>query len=101
MRQFSDIDEVAVIPVKNRVRGEEVKALITLRPGRDATAFDYARLHAHCAEHVASFKIPRYIEIVTAFDHTPSEKIKKNELVAGNWDYTIPGTVETGNDKQT
>ena len=30
------------------------------------------------------------------------EKIKKNELVAcnslsGNWDYTIPGAVETGN----
>mgnify|MGYP000879428918 CR=1 FL=1 len=99
MRQFRQIEEIAVIPVKHRVRGEEVKAFITLDPKVSVATFDYAALHAHCTEHLASFKIPRYIEIIEAFDHTPSAKIKKNDLIAsnslkGDWDYTTNARVE-------
>jgi acyl-CoA synthetase (AMP-forming)/AMP-acid ligase II len=98
-RQFPGIEEVAVIPVKHRLRGEEVKAFITLHPKASVAGFDYVALHAHCTEHLALFKIPRYVEIIEAFDHTPSAKIKKNDLItnnrlAGNWDYTIGAPVE-------
>jgi crotonobetaine/carnitine-CoA ligase len=99
MRQFSAIEEVAVIPVKHKVRGEEVKTFITLHPKASVASFDYAALHAHCTERLTSFKIPRYFEIIKAFDHTPSAKIKKNGLITNNsleenWDYTIGAPVE-------
>ncbi|MBT7648641.1 MAG: acyl--CoA ligase [Rhodospirillaceae bacterium] len=59
MRQFPSIEEVAVIPVKHRIRGEEVKAFITLHPKVTEATFDYRALHDHCSQHLASFKMPR------------------------------------------
>ena len=93
MRQFS------AIPVKHKVRGEGVKTFIAPHPRASVASFDYAALHAHCTERLTSLKIPRYIEIIEAFDHTPSAKIKKNGLITNNsldenWDYTIGAPVE-------
>jgi len=94
IREYPAVDDVAVIPVKHRVRGEEVKAFISLRHGGVAETFDYSAFHAHCARHLASFKIPRYVEIVADFERTPSEKIKKADLreantLEGDWDYEV------------
>ena len=96
--QFPGIDEVAVIPVPHKLRGEEVKAIVTLRDGVRREEFDYDALQRHCETHLATFKIPRYVEITDSFDHTPSEKIIKTDLtksntLAGNWDYTIGGHI--------
>ena len=97
--QFPGIDEVAVIPVPHALRGEEVKAILTLRDGAAPDRFDYEGLHRHCEAHLAPFKIPRYVAITDAFDHTPSQKIIKTALIkddtlTGNWDYTIDAPVE-------
>ena len=97
--QFAGIDEVAVIPVPHALRGEEVKAILTLRDGAAPDRFDYEGLHRHCEAHLAPFKIPRYVEITDAFDHTPSQKIIKTPLIKdntliGNWDYTIGTAVK-------
>ena len=77
---------VAVVPVPDEDRGEEVKAFVQLRPGhvpgRD-TAVDVVD---HAAHRLARFKVPRFVEFVDEFPMTPSERIAKHELLAGAGD---------------
>jgi acyl-CoA synthetase (AMP-forming)/AMP-acid ligase II len=72
-----DVTEVAVVPVPDPARDEEVKAIIVLRPGSPATAqdiIDWAR------QRLAPFKVPRYIEFRAGLPHTGSGKIAKSDL---------------------
>jgi crotonobetaine/carnitine-CoA ligase len=46
-------------------------------------------LIAWCTERLAPFQVPRYIAFVTDLPHTPTERIRKNELArdpSGAWD---------------
>jgi acyl-coenzyme A synthetase/AMP-(fatty) acid ligase len=54
-----EVTEAAAVPVPDAARGEEVKAVLVLRPGSEVTAqdvVDWAR------QRLATFKVPRYIE---------------------------------------
>ena len=71
------IAESAVIPVPDRVRNEEIKAFIILKPGQELKPEE---IMEHCIERLAEFKVPRYIEFVDSFPKTAKMTIKKHEL---------------------
>jgi acyl-CoA synthetase (AMP-forming)/AMP-acid ligase II len=79
IQTFPGVDEVAVVPVPDGLRGEEVKAIIVVHDGVDvsaATILEWAR------ERLAPFKVPRYIEFRPRLPHLANEKIAKAELKA-------------------
>lgn len=71
------VQEVAVIGIPDDIWGEAVKALVVPKPGAVITADDIMQL---CQNHIASYKKPRFIDIV---DHLPKNfqgKIMKRLL---------------------
>ncbi len=72
------VADVAVIGVPHDVLGEEVGAVVVLRPGFDATI---AELQAHVAERIASFKVPAHIWFSPdPLPTNPAGKVLKREL---------------------
>lgn len=93
LRGLSEIADVAVVPVPDPLRKEEVKAYVILQPGLDRAAVPPERIVAHARQGLAAFKVPRYIEYVSEFPRTPSGKVRKQELIgakpdlrSGSWD---------------
>jgi acyl-CoA synthetase (AMP-forming)/AMP-acid ligase II len=83
LRGMDDIEEAAVVPVPDPLRREEVKAYIKLRAGLTAADVPPEAIFAHCARHLAPFKVPRYLQYMTEdFPRTPSRKIAKKRLIA-------------------
>ncbi len=74
------VAEEAVIGVPDDLRGEEVKAFVVLSPGVPATDETAAELLDHAAEHLAPFKVPRYVEFIDELPLTPSGRIAKGIL---------------------
>ena len=82
---LSNLDSVvgvAVAPVPDEMRGEEVLALIVPRvKPRDARAFaeDIARA---CAERLAYHKVPGYVALVDTIPITPTQKLQRGAIKA-------------------
>jgi long-chain acyl-CoA synthetase len=74
------IAEAAVIGVPHESHGEEVKAVVALKPGQSATQDD---LIGWCKERLAAYKYPRAVEFVDALPKGPTGKILKRELKKG------------------
>ncbi|MFN3746971.1 MAG: AMP-binding protein [Hyphomicrobiaceae bacterium] len=72
--------ECAVIAVPSEFGEDEVKAVVVLREGEKATAEE---LWAFCDEHMPRFWVPRYIEFRRDMPKTPSQKVQKYLLRAG------------------
>jgi long-chain acyl-CoA synthetase len=71
------IAEAAVIGIPNESHGEEVKAIVALKPGTEATEEE---LIAYCKEHLAAYKYPRSFEFKGELPKGPTGKILKREL---------------------
>jgi long-chain acyl-CoA synthetase len=71
------IVEAAVIGVPHPSHGEEVKAVVALAKGKEATAEDVI---AWCKERLAAYKYPRQVEFTDALPKGPTGKILKREL---------------------
>jgi long-chain acyl-CoA synthetase len=69
--------EVAVIGVPDPVMGEVVKACVSLKPGRKATEEEIKRF---CAERLADYKIPKFVEFMDSLPRNPAGKVSKPEL---------------------
>jgi len=87
------IQQVAVVSVPDDYRGEEVKAYLLLEPGETANSVPPSKVLDSARQRLAAYKLPRYIEYVTEFPYTPSNKVAKPKLVAqkkdlreGAWD---------------
>jgi len=71
------IAEAAVIGKPDDKLGEEVVAVITVKPGADVTP---EQVIAYCKERLAAYKYPREVRIVDALPMGPTGKILKKEL---------------------
>ena len=69
--------DCAVIAVPSELGEDEVKAYVTPRPGQ---AIDPAQILHWCAEHLAYFKVPRYLEVRAELPRTPSLRVRKDLL---------------------
>ena len=80
LRSHPEVEDAACIPFPDRVRGEEVHAVIQLKEGVDPSTVLPDVLLRWCAEQLAAFKLPRYVEFVSVFPRTPTGKIQKAQL---------------------
>ncbi len=69
--------ECCVVGVPSDVGEEEVKAVLVLKPGKQATPEELIRW---CEPRMAYFAIPRYIAIRDSLPKTPSERVEKYKL---------------------
>jgi acyl-CoA synthetase (AMP-forming)/AMP-acid ligase II/acyl carrier protein len=77
--KHSDVIEAAVFSVPHERFGEDVAAAVVLRPDAKVSA---QKLRACARQHLARFKVPGLIEIVSALPKTAGGKIKRGELSA-------------------
>jgi long-chain acyl-CoA synthetase len=77
--QHPKVKEVAVIGVKDEVRGEVPKAFVI---ARDGMTVDEKELRQFCRENLAGYKVPRHFAIVPDLPRTPTGKILKRMLPA-------------------
>jgi long-chain acyl-CoA synthetase len=71
--------EAAVIGVPHERHGEEVKAVLALKPG-ESSKVTQADVIAYCRERLAPYKYPRIVEFRDALPKTATGKIVKREL---------------------
>jgi long-chain acyl-CoA synthetase len=83
-----DVADCAVIGLPHPTYGEEVAAVIVLRPGRAIEAEEIAR---HVAARLAKFEVPtRYVFRSKALPRNPQGKVLKRELRASLIDASTP-----------
>ena len=80
LNSHPQIAESAVVAVADQIRGEEVKAYVVLRPPAEPDNTPPESIWAFCREHLAPFKVPRFIEYRQELPKTPSSKVQKNIL---------------------
>ncbi|MFW6159318.1 MAG: class I adenylate-forming enzyme family protein [Planctomycetota bacterium] len=66
------VREAAVVGMPSDVFGELVRAVVVLTEGAEATS---AGIRRHCAERLASFKVPHRVDFVDALPRNPSGKV--------------------------
>jgi len=71
------VAEAAVIGVPDEVRGQIAKAFVVLKAGQTATSDD---LIAYCKGKIATYKLPREVEIVTELPRTATGKLLRRVL---------------------
>jgi acyl-CoA synthetase (AMP-forming)/AMP-acid ligase II/acyl carrier protein len=73
------VADAATVPVPDPRLGEDVGALVALRPGARATVEEILAL---VAERVAPFKVPRRLQLVAAIPREPTGKVARRRLGA-------------------
>jgi len=71
------IAQAAVVGVPHVTQGEEIKAVIVLKPDMTASPEEVV---TWCRERMASYKCPRLVDIVAALPMTATGKILKREI---------------------
>jgi long-chain acyl-CoA synthetase len=72
------VAEAAVLGMAHRTLGEEVVAVVALRPGATATPEE---LREHVKSQLAAYKYPRHVWLVDALPKGPTGKILKRSIV--------------------
>ncbi|HSS11634.1 MAG TPA: acyl-CoA synthetase, partial [Acidimicrobiales bacterium] len=80
LQQHLDVVDCAVFGVPDERLGEELQALVEVR--RPVSADE---LREHCRQHLADFKVPRYVDTVDALPRDPLGKIQKRRLRDERW----------------
>ena len=95
IKRHPTVLDCAVIAVPSELGEDEVKAYVTPRP---PAAVDEETIVRWCAENLAYFKVPRYIEVREELPRTPSLRVRKDilrqereDLIAGCFDREAAG----------
>ena len=95
IKRHPSVLDCAVIAVPSELGEDEVKAYVTPRP---PAAVEEASVVRWCAENLAYFKVPRYIEVREELPRTPSLRVRKDilrqereDLVSGCFDREAAG----------
>jgi len=92
LRAHPAVIDAAVVPVDDRLRGEEVLAHVYVAPDRVGDAALCDELTAWAGEKLARYKVPRYLLLRDEdFPRTPSMRVAKQQLPrrevpVGAWD---------------
>jgi crotonobetaine/carnitine-CoA ligase len=70
----------AVVAVPDELRGEEVKAFVSISGGSEQVIV--SELAEHCGQRLARFKVPRYWEVCDDLPITASHRVAKTRLVS-------------------
>ena len=73
------VAEAAVIGVPDEVRGQIAKAFVVLKPGQTVTSEE---LIEFCRGKIATYKMPREVEVVAELPRTPTGKLLRRVLRA-------------------
>jgi acyl-CoA synthetase (AMP-forming)/AMP-acid ligase II len=79
------VEDVAVFGVPNDDMGEEVKAVVQVRPGIRADAGVERELLAFAREHLAHFKCPKSVDFEAELPRMPTGKLDKLPLRERYW----------------
>lgn len=71
------VAEAAVVGIPDELRGEIVRAVISLREGEVTTEEEIRRF---CREHMANYKLPKQIIFIDSLPKTATGEIRKQEL---------------------
>ncbi|MCG6203293.1 fatty acid--CoA ligase [Rhodopseudomonas sp. HC1] len=77
-----DVAEVAVVGVPDDQWGEAVKAVVVMKPGKDATAQD---IISFTRSRIAGYKTPKSIDFIPALPRNASGKILRRHLRDPYW----------------
>jgi len=76
--EHPDVVDAAVVGLPHKVLGEEVKAVVQLKPGATATV---ESLRVHCADRLADFKVPAHVDVWSEpLPRNPAGKVLKSLL---------------------
>ncbi len=78
IHRYPKVKEVAVVGVRDKMRGEVPKAFVVAKEGE---SIDEDELKEFLKEHLAHFKIPHYFEFVDQLPKTRTGKIDKKPLI--------------------
>jgi long-chain acyl-CoA synthetase len=68
MFKHPKVSEACTVGIPDEKQGEAVKLFLTLKPGQTMSADEVI---AYCREHLAPYKVPRFVEFVDAVPRTP------------------------------
>lgn len=77
LKTYPGVRQAVVVGVPDARLGEVGYAYIERQDGADISPF---ALQQYCHEHIASYKVPRYVEFIDTWPLTGSQKIRKLEL---------------------
>ena len=77
IKRHPAVMDCAVIAVPSELGEDEVKAYVARRPESE---LEPAEVVYWCAEHLAYFKVPRYLELRDELPRTPSMRVRKDLL---------------------
>ncbi|MCB2192591.1 MAG: long-chain-fatty-acid--CoA ligase [Deltaproteobacteria bacterium] len=69
--------EAAVVGVPDKVFGEQVKAVLVLKPGEET---DVEQVRVFCASQLADYKVPKYVDFAKELPRNPGGKVIKGQL---------------------
>jgi len=81
INQIEGVNECAVIGVDDEILGQAIKAFVVPNP---QTKLNKKDITTHCAKHLESYSIPKYIEILNELPKTNHGKTDKKELKENN-----------------